>query len=243
MEPPDWARQSQAEIRFEWGAIGVEVVRSQYVVIVDVLRFTTAVDAAVSVGASVYPYRWRDGSAEAFAKHVGGMLAGDGDSGGPSLSPVVLSRLGSGDSVVLPSPNGSTCAALAAESGATVVAACLRNATAVARWLNRLSAEVTVIACGERWPDGSLRPALEDHLGAGAVLAQLDGQLSPEAGAAAALWRATHSDIAATVRGSASGQELLARGWADDLHYAVDADVSNAVPLLIDGAFVDAQRP
>jgi 2-phosphosulfolactate phosphatase len=220
--------------------VGVEVVRAPYVVIVDVLRFTTAVDAAVSAGGSVYPYRWRDDSAANFATQVGATLAGDGDSGGPSLSPLGLSRLDPGARIVLPSPNGSTCAAIAAESGAEVVAACLRNAASVATWLNQRTTEVTVVACGERWPDGTLRPALEDHLAAGAVLAHLDGRRSPEAQAAAALWAATQPDVAAAVRASASGQELLARGWDDDLDFAVNLDVSDTVPLLVDGAFKNA---
>lgn len=76
--------------------------------------------------------------------------------------------------LVLPSPNGS---AIASATAGTVVAACLRNATAVARWLGFRLADsgtaVTVIAAGERWPDGSLRPALEDLLGAGALLSAL----------------------------------------------------------------------
>lgn len=93
MQVPQWARQSQAEVRFEWGPLGVEAVRSPHVVIVDVLRFTTAVDAAVSRGASVFPYRWRDDSAVAFAEQVGATLAGSGDASGPSLSPVAMGQL------------------------------------------------------------------------------------------------------------------------------------------------------
>ena len=91
--------------------------------------------------------------------------------------------------LVLPSPNGS---AIAAAAPGVTVAASLRNASAVAEWLSeRFRGDVepvSVIAAGERWPDGSLRPALEDLLGAGAVLSALVARTgvseSPEAAAA-----------------------------------------------------------
>jgi 2-phosphosulfolactate phosphatase len=122
-----------------------------------------------------------------------------------------------------------------------VIAACLRNARAVAHWLNERHGAVAVIACGERWPDGSLRPALEDHLGAGAVLSDLNGQPSPEARATAALWNSQRAHLQAVIRASASGRELHARGWDDDLDYAIDDDASATVPVLTDGAFIDAR--
>ena len=50
-----------------------------------------------------------------------------------SLSPAALRAAPAPERLVLPSPNGSAIAA-AAPPGVTVVAACLRNATAVGRW-------------------------------------------------------------------------------------------------------------
>ena len=168
MTAADSDMRDDFDVRFEWGAAGTVALalQARVMVVVDVLRFTTAVEAAVSRGAIVYPYRWRDGSAAAFASSVGAVRADESDPAGPSLSPLSLCRLGAGDAVVLPSPNGSTCAALADEADTAVVASCLRNASAVAAWLNNSARPVVVIACGERRPDGSLRQCLEDLLGA-----------------------------------------------------------------------------
>jgi 2-phosphosulfolactate phosphatase len=235
-----WLAQRPYEVRFEWGPAGIGPLSADVVVIVDVLRFTTAVDAAVGNGVAVYPYRWRDRSASAFANRIGARLA-DGAAGSPSLSPGSLLGLPPGAAVVLPSPNGSTCAALAHEAGALVVAACLRNASAVAAWVAGRPGSVAVVACGERWPDGSLRPALEDHLGAGAVLAGLVRRdLSPEARAAVAVWRDGRERIADVLAACSSGREQHERGWSEDLRYASDVDASGAVPALVDGAFRDA---
>lgn len=236
-----WLRQDEWDVRFEWGPAGVEAVHAEAVVLVDVLRFTTAVDAAVSRGATVFPYRWKDDSALAYATEVAAVLADPGATSGPSLSPVSLLSLHPGDRVVLPSPNGSTCAAIASAMGGIVLAGCLRNASAIGQWLKGRATAVTVIACGERWPDGSLRPSLEDYLGAGAVIAALAGSRSPEAAAAAEAWTVAAPRAAEVVSSCASGKELIARGWARDLEFAVSVDASNCVPLLQDG-FTDANR-
>lgn len=239
---PPWTDQADHAVRFEWGPAGLEATGGSVVVVVDVLRFTTAVEAGVGHGLAILPYRWKDATAEAFAREHGARLAGE-DPAGPSLSPASLLRLESGDAVVLPSPNGSTCAAIAAERGATVVAACLRNASAVATWVDALPGPVTVVACGERWPDGSLRPSLEDGIGAGAVISSLHGSRSPEAEAAAAMWHhARSAGLAETLARCSSGREQITRGWAEDLSYASEADVSDVVPVLVDGSFVDASR-
>ena len=47
-----------------------------------------------------------------------------------------------------------------------------------------------MIAAGEQWPTGGLRPCLEDALGAGAIVAAMQRTSSPEARAAAAAFSA-----------------------------------------------------
>lgn len=219
--------------------------------IVDVLSFTTSVTVAVEAGTQVFPYRWRDESAAVFAEQVGAALAvGRRAASGTSpwsLSPAALRRAPFTPRLVLPSPNGSAIAAAAGDD-ITVVAASLRNASAVGRWLSAhgygtVEHPVAVIAAGERWSDGSLRPAIEDLLGAGAVIAELiesGGEMpSPEAAMAAAAFIGT-PDPGAAVASSSSGRELREGGFADDVAVATELNVSHAVPVLTNGAFADA---
>jgi 2-phosphosulfolactate phosphatase len=135
-----------------------------------------------------------------------------------------------GTVVVIPSPNGATISVEAAGFGAAVVCGCLRNARAVAE--AAAGSTIAVIAAGERWPGGGLRPAIEDILGAGAILAHLhnDG-LSPEARAAVALYRA--ADPYDLVLGSVSATQLA----PEDVALAADADVSGTVPVLTEGRY------
>ncbi|MEV5983204.1 2-phosphosulfolactate phosphatase [Streptomyces sp. NPDC052114] len=248
----DWSGQAGHGVCFEWGPVGAErlAAGAACLVVVDVLSFTTSVTVAVEAGTRVHPYRWRDESASAFAEQVGAALAvgrrAATDAAPWSLSPAALRRAPFTPRLVLPSPNGSAIAAAAAD--ATVVAASLRNATAVGGWLvahgyGTVDRPVAVIASGERWPDGSLRPSLEDLLGAGAVIAVLREQgrtgLSPEAEGAAAVFTSA-PDVGAAVAASASGRELAAGGFAADVAVATELDASAVVPVLTDGAFAAA---
>ena len=119
-----------------------------------------------------------------------------------------------------------------------VVGACLRNAAAVARWLGRVEGRVSVVAAGERWPDGSLRPAVEDLWGAGAVLARLDGaDASPESSAAVAAYGAVADRLGSVLPVSASGRELVDGGFGHDVEIAAALDVSDVVPVLTGDVF------
>jgi 2-phosphosulfolactate phosphatase len=234
---PAWAAQEGHDVRFQWGPLAAAALTGGTCVVVDVLRFTTAVEAAVARGVTVYPYRWRDATAAAFADSVRALLADRGDPASPSLSASGMDSLSPGTSLVLPSPNGSTCAVLAAEAGARVAAGCLRNAMAAGRWAGEAGGPVTVIACGEKWPGGSLRPSLEDLLGAGAILAYVRGNPSPEARAAIAAFREAERDLPEVLRECASGRELTEKGLAPDIGYAAQLNVSAVVPVLSDRAF------
>ncbi len=248
-EPGAPQRQLPYAVRFEWGLDGARAVvpGADLAVVVDVLSFTTCVSVAVERGALVFPYPWRDAAASEFAAHLGAALAGPRGSEGLSLSPASLRAASVMGRVVLPSPNGSAISHELAASARQVVAVSLRNAAATADWVHAtLPAEavIAVIAAGERWADGALRPALEDQLGAGAFIAGLAAagrrNFSPEAESAASAFDAAEPRLAAVLRGCSSGRELIDAGFAEDVSIAAELDGSSAVALLRDGAFQTA---
>src|SRR5262249_55878112 len=111
-----------------------------------------------------------------------------------------------------------------------LLAGSLRNARAVADAAQRLGRTFNVIPAGERWQDGSLRPAIEDWLGAGAILSGLPGSRSPEAAAAVQLFERYRRDLPTVLGNCGSGRELEERGHRHDTTIAADLDASACVP-------------
>ncbi len=97
-----------------------------------------------------------------------------------------------------------------------------------------------VIPAGERWRDGSLRPALEDWLGAGAILRWLAGSRSPEAHSAVALFELHCETLVTTLDQCGSGRELDGRGHVKDKFIAGQLDVSSCAARFDGIAFVRA---
>lgn len=195
--------QAKYQLRFDWGAAGADriVPGAHAVVLVDALSFTTAVVVAAEHGIAVAPWPTGDEpEAAAFAAEHGGVPAVRRGEPGPSLSPSSFAMTGEAPSlVVLPSPNGGALAHRLGRLGVPVIAASMRNRTAVAERLIELQAEhgdrfmIAVVAAGELdragepgepgesggaagAPDahgaagGPLRFAIEDLLVAGAVI-------------------------------------------------------------------------
>lgn len=246
---PEAHRQAGSALRLEWGPTGAAAIGRgcDVAVVVDVLSFTTAVTVAADRGIAVLPYRWGDDGAPAFARAHGATLAVGRSDAGPSLSPGSIRRARDLRRLVLPSPNGSTISAALARVVPTVVAVSLRNRRTAAAWLLDRRVEspalrVAVVCAGERWPDGTLRPAVEDHWGAGALVGLLLEagwpDVAPEARAAAAAFAAVDGGVDDALRACASGRELVDAGCPDDVAIAAELDGSPSVPVLRDGAFV-----
>jgi 2-phosphosulfolactate phosphatase len=96
---------------------------------------------------------------------------------------------------------------------------------------------VAIVPAGERWDDGSIRFALEDWLGAGAIAARIGGDRSGEAEAAVAAFERLRGDLRGALARCPSGRELIGRDYPQDVDLASALDVDTAVPRLAGNAF------
>jgi 2-phosphosulfolactate phosphatase len=166
------------------------------------------------------------------------------------FSSTVLDAVASGAEVVLAeaegwSRNGAAVAAAAAPD-ATVLIGGIRNASAVARAVQTIQerrqarTSVAVIAAGEADAAGTLRFAVEDQLGAGAIILALSDRgidhTSPDAAVAAEGFRALRGALRHMIGASGSGREL-----AEGMAATARIEASGLVPTpTTDAAVLDA---
>ena len=232
--------QTPQPVKLDWGWRGcaAAAARGEIVVIVDVLRFSTVCAVACSRGICVIPAAMDADLAPLARKHDGQIPANDF----ARLSPDAYDSLARGTRLVVKSPNGATCATLAAGAPHVLFGAIV-NASAVARRIEELMRQrgvaASVIACGERWtgenPDGQLRFAIEDYLGAGSILSRLSINKSAEAIVCENAFRGSQVRLTELLLDSASGRELVDRGLARDVHLAGKVDLHDVVPVFQDG--------
>jgi 2-phosphosulfolactate phosphatase len=148
--------------------------------------------------------------------------------------------------VLAPTSCGADMAsALPAANGAVGLAASLRNRGAVVARLLASQQRIGLVPAGEWTADGGWRPAYEDLLGAGAIVAGLleaaGAACSPAATAAHQAYAAAGDDVRGRLIASRSGAELIAAGLAGDLDAAGEQDVDDDVPTIPTGG--SATRP
>ena len=219
-----------------------EHVRERVVVVFDVLRATTSIAAALSAGArSIRIF----GSIEqvqqaATASGEVCLLCGEreclppegfdlGNSPGGFTAAVC-----EGKSLLFSTTNG-TRAILASEGAAQIVAGALLNAAAVARWLRAQKSPVTLLCAGT---NGAI--AMEDVLGAGAVMSELaaTGPLHLETDVALmalTLFHSIRDDLPRVLRQTRGGLNVIAAGLEADIDFAARLNVLDVVPLVKGG--------
>lgn len=224
--------QSTFDVRLEWGmpAIDYLAADADCIVIIDVMSFSTCVSVAIDNGARIYPYLRKDASATEYGEKRGAVTAHferRHGSEGYTLSPVSLRKIGQGERLVLPSPNGSAISFRARKTGAAIFSGCFRNRTATAEACRNFQ-RILLVPCGEQWPDGGLRPSVEDYIAAGSIIEAMGrGRCSPESLAALSVWQHYRQQNPGLLAECSSACELHERGFGEDVALCLETDRSS----------------
>lgn len=259
MKSADRTRQMPL-LQLDWGVDGVRFALKNHdiIVIVDTLRFSTAVTTAVAHGFTIYPVEDQE-RGKTLAASMGAEMSGKPGKTKYTISPHSYARALPGDNhqVVLYSPNGATCAALAGDDD-TLYIGCFLNARAVGRLLWETAREeqrgVTVVAAGEQravdtgerivYDKEAAYPvfAIEDYLACGAIISHTGLQKSAEADLCELTYSAAREKIEDLLLGSFSGRYLIENGLGDDITHAVQLDLYDVVPVLHQGRITAYHR-
>jgi 2-phosphosulfolactate phosphatase len=216
------------------------------VAVIDVLRATTTIVAALDAGALAVVPAQEAGDAIAVRARLGraGMLLG-GERDAERIAGFDLdnsptsytSAMVAGKTIAFTTTNGTKALYRAVQGGAyAVFCGALVNRTAVALALERSGVRHAVLLCAGT----SGNVALEDFLGAGAIadalLLRNPGiELDDASRAAALLFRASEARLSDAVASGEHAQTLAAKGYATDILIASQLDVSETVPVFRDG--------
>lgn len=236
----------KATVYFTFQEVDGGVLGDHIAVVIDVLRASSTIVAALAAGAQgIYPVESTEDAVK-LATSLGRaetLLAGerrglpiDGFDLGNSPRDFTAAAVG-GKKVVMTTTNG-TRALIAAAAARRVVAASMLNLSAVAREI--AAAPAVALICSGR--EG--RFAIEDALCAGMLLARITAagsapELEDTGRAALALAGAFGAD-AGFLSGTGAGRALAEIGLAEDVAWCARVDVFDLVPELIDRTLVPA---
>ena len=215
------------------------------VVVVDVLRASTTVIAALNNGAErVIPVRSKEEAIEVSKRFTPGSVLLCGERKGIRIkgfdlgnSPTTYDKATVRNRVLIfTSTNGSGMILKAREAEELLIAGFI-NAGAVVERVIKKGADV-VVACSGKEGDFSL----EDSVCAGMIVRMMSRktvlEASDSARAASILFDCFEGDLLGMVQGSSHGKYLIEIGMADDLATCVSVDVTKVVPVLTNEGLV-----
>jgi 2-phosphosulfolactate phosphatase len=255
----DGTNEKPPVIRLDWGVDGVRFAlkKNEIVVIVDALRFSTAVTTAVANGFTIYPVADQV-KGRALAASLGAEMSGKPGKAKYTISPHSYLDVppGSIRKVVLYSPNGATCAALVQDEDSVYIG-CFLNARAVGRLLSKVAQKeqcnITVVAAGEQraidsgqrivYDKAAAYPvfAIEDYLASGAIISHTDLPRNAEADLCAMTFNTARDRIEDLLAGSFSGRYLIENDLREDITHAVRHDLFDVVPVVRQGRIIGFQ--
>lgn len=253
---PSRSVASASTVHVDWNidGVGYALKENNIVVIVDTLRFSSAVVTAVAHGFTIYPVADQQ-VGEALARSVGAVLAGKPGKAKYTISPHSYLRAEKTDvrKVVLFSPNGATCAASATGKDIVYIG-CMLNARALGEHVSRIAGHlgrnVTLIAAGEQraidtgervvYDRKASHPvfAIEDYLSCGAILSYTGLEKSAEAKLCELAYVSANGKIRELMLDSFSGKYLVQHNLRDDVDYATQLNIYDVIPVVQSGRIV-----
>jgi 2-phosphosulfolactate phosphatase len=205
--------------------------RGDLAVIVDVLRFSSAVTTAVANGFTILPRSKPDDGARTSTGDVPRRA---------TLSPLDFLNPKSPEEVLLVSPNGAFLAGKVGEKDAGFIG-CFLNGRTVARIVSAVAARegrnIALIAAGEIEEDRTdgvriPRFAVEDWLGCGFILSEMRMERTAEAEICARTYDSCKPVFVDLIRKSLSGQYLIGRGKEYDISHCLQRNIYGIVPVV-----------
>ena len=196
------------------------------VAVFDVLRASTTITAALAAGVSEIRLFPSIDAVEAAQRGPGVLRCGERNCLRPpgfdlgNSPPEILRQCRPGQTLFMSTTNG-TRAVIAAREASVLLIAALANASAVARELAASSLDVTLLCAGTNG-----EPAMEDVIGAGAVMSAM-GDVTPasdRARMARRLFDHARGRLPEALAESAGGRNVIAAGLAADVEFAAALD-------------------
>lgn len=220
-------------------------INQSHVVVVDILRATSAICAAFANGAkAVIPVATPEEAKK--AKQDGLIVAAERD--GQKLdfadfgnSPFNFSTERIAGKEVAYSTTNGTRAIVSASGGLSVVVASFINISAVAKWITETKEGDVLVLCAG-WKG---KFCLEDAIFAGALAellleTKLFHTQCDSAQAAIQLWNVAKVDLPSYLELIAQRHRLKRLGLDDVLQYCFTPNTTNAVPVMVNGKLQDA---
>jgi len=241
------------KVKLDWNIEGLQFALKEknIIVIVDTLRFSSAVTTAIANGFTIYPVSNEEKGKE-FAKSIGAEMSGRSEIAKYSLSPQSFLKTSDNKKVVLYSPNGARCAELIKGKDIAYIG-CLLNAKAVGKQVTKISKKtnrnVTIIAAGEKrgielgerieyFKDkkGFQKVfAVEDYLGAGAIISYINLPKTPEAEVCELAFNSSKNKLEKLLLESFSGKYLVQTKRKGDVEWSTQLNYYNVVPIVREG--------
>lgn len=227
---------ARTEIVLKAEDMDAKAARGKVCVVIDVLRASTTIVAALAAGCpEIIPVRTPEQARET-ARRRGCLLGGE--RGGQRLegfdfgnSPLEYTREKIGGRPIAFTTTNGTRAMEECAAAETLVVACFLNGGAVAGLLKGRARDTLIVCAGTQG-----EPSIEDTVCGGMLIAAFGARVGSEVGSeeaeAVSLWNRHRQDLAAMMKeASPHGRRLVSQGFGADIDFAAGLNKFDVVPV------------